>query len=122
MNLKLLSNSLHLFLLLSFFILNVFYTVYSSRNLIQTEKVPCTLNFQNMNYTIITSQCKGPHYPRQECCAAFKEFACPYSQNINDESTDCLTLMLSNIRLYGGYPVGMFGNTCLQGKQHVDCP
>ncbi|CAH8363393.1 unnamed protein product [Eruca vesicaria subsp. sativa] len=119
---KLLSSSLHLFLLLSVFISDGVYTVCSSRNLLQAEKVPCPLNFQFMNYTIILSRCKGPSYPHQECCAAFKEFACPYKQYVNDLSTDCLTLMLSNIRLYGRYPVGLFGNTCLQGRQHVDCP
>ncbi|KAF8050389.1 hypothetical protein N665_1979s0008 [Sinapis alba] len=123
MNLKLLSSSsLHLFLLLSVFISDGVYTVYSSRNLLQTPKVPCPLNFQLLNYTIILSRCKGPRFPQQECCAAFKEFACPYRQYVNDEKTDCLTLMLSNIKLYGGYPVGLFANTCLQGKQHLDCP
>ncbi|KAG2316744.1 hypothetical protein Bca52824_019866 [Brassica carinata] len=122
MNLKLLSTSLHLFLLLSVFISYGVYTVYSSRNLIQIEKVRCPIDFQNMNYTILRSRCKGPHYPHKECCAALKVFACPYSQYLNDKSTDCLALMLSDIRVYGGYyPVGMFENTCLQGRQHIDC-
>ncbi|CAF2153652.1 hypothetical protein BRARA_A02762 [Brassica rapa] len=123
---KLLSSSLSLFLLLSLFISDVFYTVHSSRNLLlQTEKVQCPLDFQipYLNYTIITSQCKGPLYPYPQCCAAFKELACPYKNYLNDESTDCLTLMLTDINLYGGYfPAGLFGNTCLQGRQHIDCP
>lgn len=121
---KLLSSSLSLFLLLSLFISDGVYTVHSSRNLLlQTEKVQCPLDFQILNYTIITSQCKGPHYPSRQCCAAFKELACPYKNYLNDESTDCLTLMLSDINVYGGYcPVGLFGNTCLQGRQHIDCP
>lgn len=122
MKLKLLSSSLHLFLLLSVFISDGIYTVYSSRNLLQTtEKVPCPLNFQFMNYTMITSRCKGPHFPHVECCDAFKEFACPYRNYINDESTDCLTLMLSNIKLYGGYPVGLFSTNCLAGRPLIDC-
>ncbi|KAF2535824.1 hypothetical protein F2Q68_00018912 [Brassica cretica] len=79
MKLKLLSSSLHLFLLLSVFISDGIYTVYSSRNLLQTtEKVSCPMNFQFMNYTIITSRCKGPHFQHIECCDAFKEFACLY--------------------------------------------
>lgn len=120
---KFLSSSLSLFLLLSVFISDGVYTVYSSRNLLQAGKTPCPINFKFMNYTIIiNSRCKGPHFPHVECCAAFRDFACPYRNLVNDESTDCLTLMLSNIRLYGRYPVGLFSSYCLQGKQHLDCP
>ncbi|KAJ0236298.1 hypothetical protein HA466_0256260 [Hirschfeldia incana] len=121
--LKLLSSSLPLFLLLSLFISDGVYTVYSSRNLLlQTEKVRCPVDFQNLNYTIISRRCKGPNYPSKKCCPAFKKLACPYSQYLNDESTDCLALLLSDIKVYGGYyPVGLFENTCLQGRQHIDC-
>ncbi|CAF2036721.1 hypothetical protein BRARA_I00616 [Brassica rapa] len=121
---KLLSSSLPLFLLLSLFISDGVYTVYSSRNLLlQTEKVQCPIDFHYLNYKIIKSRCKGPLYPPLQCCAAFKKLACPYSPYLNDESTDCLTVMLSDISLYGGYyPVGLFGNICLQGRQHIDCP
>ncbi|GJR19921.1 GPI-anchored protein LLG1-like protein [Tanacetum coccineum] len=36
------------------------------RNLLQAKK-PCPVNFEFMNYTIITSQCKGPSYPHELC-------------------------------------------------------
>ncbi|KAH0856372.1 hypothetical protein HID58_084633 [Brassica napus] len=139
MKLKLVSSSLHLLLLISVFISDGIYTVYSSRNLLRTTEkfssqmvfTPCIhqetsfrppKKFHFMNYTIITSRCKGPHFQHIECCDAFKEFACPYRNYINDESTDCLTLMLSNIKLYGGYPVGLFSSYCLlYGKQLSDC-
>ncbi|KAJ4872355.1 LORELEI-LIKE-GPI-ANCHORED PROTEIN 1 [Raphanus sativus] len=121
---KLLYSSLLLFLLLSLFISDGVYTVYSSRNvLLQTEKFRCPIDFQNLNYKIIRSRCKGPLYPPQKCCLAFKKLACPYSGYLNDEGTDCLTLLFSDIKLYGGYyPVGLFENICLQGRQHIDCP
>ncbi|GKF85141.1 GPI-anchored protein LLG1-like protein, partial [Tanacetum coccineum] len=68
------------------------------RNLLQAKK-PCPVNFEFMNYTIITSQCKGPSYPRKLCCDAFKDFACPYSDDLNDLSNECATTMFSYINL-----------------------
>ncbi|KAL0886890.1 hypothetical protein Bca101_010873 [Brassica carinata] len=82
---------------------------------------PCPVNFEFMNYTIITSQCKGPKYPPKKCCAAFKEFACPYADELNDLSNDCATTMFSYINLYGKYPPGLFANSC-QAKGGLKCP
>ncbi|CAL5390193.1 unnamed protein product [Camellia sinensis] len=58
------------------------------RNLLQA-KTACPVNFEFLNYTIITSQCKGPQYVPNSCCPAFKEFACPYVDALNDLSNDC---------------------------------
>ncbi|KAG5376087.1 hypothetical protein IGI04_040683 [Brassica rapa subsp. trilocularis] len=88
MNLNFLSSSLFLFLLLS-----VFSSFISA----------CPVNFEFMNYTIITSQCKGPKYPPKKCCSAFKEFACPYADQLNDFRNDCATTMFSYINLYEKY-------------------
>uniref|UniRef100_M4CF58 GPI-anchored protein LLG1-like domain-containing protein n=2 Tax=Brassica campestris TaxID=3711 RepID=M4CF58_BRACM len=74
-----------------------------------------------MNYTIITSQCKGPKYPPKKCCSAFKEFACPYADQLNDFRNDCATTMFSYINLYGKYPPGLFANSC-QEKGGLKCP
>lgn len=74
-----------------------------------------------MNYTIITSQCKGPKYPPKKCCSAFKEFACPYADQLNDLRNDCATTMFSYINLYGKYPPGLFANSC-QEKGGLKCP
>ncbi|KAF5773988.1 putative GPI-anchored protein LORELEI [Helianthus annuus] len=81
------------------------------RTLLQLKK-PCPVNFEFMNYTIITSRCRGPRYPADLCCPAFKEFACPYSRELNDLSNDCSTIMFSYINHYGNYPPGVFSSLC----------
>ncbi|KAJ9562702.1 hypothetical protein OSB04_007862 [Centaurea solstitialis] len=60
------------------------------RNLLQAKK-PCPVNFRFMNYTIITSRCNGPQYPPNLCCQAFKDFACPYAEDLNDLSNNSAT-------------------------------
>ncbi|PWA68972.1 hypothetical protein CTI12_AA300790 [Artemisia annua] len=82
----------------------------------------CPLNFEFMNYTIITSQCKGPRYPAKLCCDAFNDFACPYSDELNDLSNKCQTLMFSYINVYGNYPLGLFSRRCRDDKQGLVCP
>ncbi|CAL9768197.1 unnamed protein product [Musa acuminata subsp. burmannicoides] len=93
----------------------------AGRSLLQ-EKSSCPISFENMNYTIITSKCKGPQYPAKLCCGAFKEFACPYADQLNDETNDCATTMFSYINLYGKYPPGLFASECREGKEGLACP
>ncbi|ESW20646.1 hypothetical protein PHAVU_005G003700 [Phaseolus vulgaris] len=93
----------------------------TGRNLLQAKK-GCSVNFEFLNYTIITSKCKGPHYPPKECCNSFKEFACPYADVINDLTNECATTMFSYINLYGKYPPGLFSNECREGKLGLECP
>ncbi|KAK4796095.1 hypothetical protein SAY86_028421 [Trapa natans] len=81
----------------------------------------CTVDFENQNYTILTSQCKGPQYQTKLCCAAFKQFACPFVDEANDLTTDCASTMFSYINLYGKYPPGLFANECKEGKESLDC-
>lgn len=81
----------------------------------------CPVNFEFLNYTIITSQCKGPLYLPSLCCPAFKEFACPYVDYLNDLSNDCATIMFSYINLYGKYPPGLFSSECREGKLGLAC-
>ncbi|KAF5180816.1 Gpi-anchored protein lorelei [Thalictrum thalictroides] len=92
----------------------------TGRTLLQT-KAPCKVNFEFANYTVITSQCKGPKYPAEQCCDAFKKFACPYADAINDEKTECATTMFSYINLYGKYPPGLFSSECKEDKQGLNC-
>ncbi|XP_038685021.1 GPI-anchored protein LLG1 [Tripterygium wilfordii] len=94
---------------------------FTGRNLLQAKKA-CPVNFEFMNYTIITSQCKGPKYPADKCCPAFKQFACPYAEEISDLSTDCASTMFSYINLYGKYPAGIFASECQEGKEGLSCP
>jgi len=81
----------------------------------------CAMNFEFQNYTIITSKCKGPKFPADQCCGAFKEFACPFRDYINDDSSDCSSAMFSYINLYGKYPPGLFANICREGKKGLEC-
>ncbi|XP_004294877.1 PREDICTED: GPI-anchored protein LORELEI [Fragaria vesca subsp. vesca] len=91
------------------------------RNLLQAKK-GCPVNFEFLNYTIITSQCKGPRYPADPCCASFKELACPYTDVLNDLTNECASIMFSYINLYGNYPPGLFANECREGKLGLECP
>lgn len=90
------------------------------RSLLQAKK-SCSVDFENQNYTILTSHCKGPQYTPKLCCGAFKEFACPFVDQINDLTTDCASTMFSYINLYGKYPPGLFANECKEGKDGLDC-
>lgn len=82
----------------------------------------CPVNFEFQNYTIITSQCKGPSYPAKQCCAALVEFACPFADEINDSSNDCASTMFSYINIYGKYPPGLFASECKGDKNGLPCP
>ncbi|KAL6275423.1 hypothetical protein ACE6H2_019024 [Prunus campanulata] len=91
------------------------------RNLLQAKK-GCPVNFEFLNYTVIISRCKGPQYPAAQCCAAFKELACPYTDVLNDLTNECASIMFSYINLYGNYPPGLFANECHDGKEGLLCP
>ncbi|XP_058751278.1 GPI-anchored protein LLG1-like [Vicia villosa] len=93
---------------------------FTGRALLQTMKA-CEVDFEHQNYTIIISQCKGPRYPRRACCEAFKEFACPFADEINDLTTNCATIMFSYIKANGKYPPGLFAHECREGQKGLDC-
>ncbi|KAF5481282.1 hypothetical protein F2P56_001949 [Juglans regia] len=92
----------------------------TGRALLQTKK-SCSVNFESQNYTILTSRCKGPQYTPEACCGAFKDFACPFADAINDLTTDCASTMFSYINLYGKYPPGLFANLCREGQLGLNC-
>ncbi|XP_021754244.1 GPI-anchored protein LLG1-like isoform X2 [Chenopodium quinoa] len=92
----------------------------SGRHLLQATK-DCPLDVQHWNYTIITSRCKGPKYPANICCGAFKELACPYTPTLNDVTNNCATTLFSYINLYGKYPPGLFANVCRDSKRGLEC-
>ncbi|KAK3006004.1 hypothetical protein RJ639_016019 [Escallonia herrerae] len=85
------------------------------------KKKACPVNFENQNYTIMTSQCKGPNYQARSCCGAFKQLACPFSQQINDLKNDCASTLFSYINLYGKYPPGLFASLCREDQDGIDC-
>ncbi|CAH8314562.1 unnamed protein product [Eruca vesicaria subsp. sativa] len=92
----------------------------TSRALLR-EKKPCKEDFANKDYTIITSRCKGPNYQANECCSAFKEFACPYAEAISDKTTECAAEMFYFIEIYGHYPLRLFVDMCSEGEGGMDC-
>jgi hypothetical protein len=81
----------------------------------------CSADFQFKNYTILTSQCKGPKFLPAGCCNGFKDFACPYADDINDMTNDCAITMFNYINLYGRYPPGLFANICTEGIFGLEC-
>ncbi|KAL3508308.1 hypothetical protein ACH5RR_027709 [Cinchona calisaya] len=93
----------------------------TGRNLLQAKQ-NCPINFEFQNYNIITSKCKGPQYLPSLCCPAFKEFACPFVEALNDLTNDCATTMFSYINLNGKYPPGLFASECTEGKEGLACP
>ncbi|KAI5066092.1 hypothetical protein GOP47_0018716 [Adiantum capillus-veneris] len=95
--------------------------VIPNRHLLQVL-TPCSVNFQVQNYTIITSECKGPQYPANACCAAFVKFACPFFEELNDNTTDCANTMFNYINIYGRYPSGLFANECRGDDKGLPCP
>ncbi|KAL6334706.1 hypothetical protein AAG906_021365 [Vitis piasezkii] len=66
--------------------------------------------------------CEGPQYSPKLCCGAFKDFACPYADELNDLTNDCASTMFSYINLYGKYPPGLFVSECREGKEGLECP
>ncbi|XP_078437186.1 GPI-anchored protein LLG2-like [Wolffia australiana] len=91
-----------------------------SRTLLQA-KTNCPISFEFMNYTVLTSECKGPRYPPELCCPAFVKFACPYADVLNDPTNTCASTMFSYINLNGNYPAGLFANTCVGSKRGLEC-
>ncbi|GAB2233881.1 hypothetical protein Droror1_Dr00003112 [Drosera rotundifolia] len=92
----------------------------TGRSLLQARR-GCPVDFENQNYIILTSQCKGPQYSAKLCCTAFTEFACPFAAELNDMQNDCATTMFSYINLVGKYPPGLFANECKEGKEGLTC-
>lgn len=94
--------------------------VQTGRALLQ-QQGNCPIDFERENYTIITSQCKGPHYNSTICCNAFKQLACKHAQEINNVQNGCATTMFNYINLYGKYPPGLFANMCKEDKEGLNC-
>ncbi|KAL7186829.1 hypothetical protein ACSBR2_028532 [Camellia fascicularis] len=105
--------SLFLFVFLLLTCLSAFASVFISA---------CPVDFEFKNYTIITSQFEGPKYPPNICCAAFKEFACPFVDELNDLTNDCASTIFSYINLHGKYPARLFSRECHEGKRGLECP
>ncbi|EEF44440.1 GPI-anchored protein LLG1 [Ricinus communis] len=93
---------------------------HSGRTLLQVKK-ECNISFENLDYSVLTKNCKGPQYPVKPCCGALTEFACPYAETLNDRTNNCAETMFSYINLYGKYPPGLFANECRGDKDGLSC-
>ncbi|RHN50458.1 hypothetical protein MtrunA17_Chr6g0457601 [Medicago truncatula] len=100
---------------------NIFESAASTGRALLQDLKACKVDFENQNYTFITSQCKAPRYPPKSCCEAFKQFACPFADELNDLTTDCAAVMFGYINAYGKYPLGLFASECREGKKGLDC-
>ncbi|XP_042041605.1 GPI-anchored protein LLG1-like [Salvia splendens] len=92
----------------------------NGRTLLQIKK-PCPVNIENLNYTIITSQCKGPNYPPEPCCSSLTELACPIAKDLNDQTNDCDDQLFSYITTIGKYPPGLFSSVCKDSERGLEC-
>ncbi|XP_048546810.1 GPI-anchored protein LLG1-like [Triticum urartu] len=91
-----------------------------SRTLLDASK-PCPVDFAAANYTVLTSRCSWPPFDPSRCCPAFKDFACPYVNYLNNNN-DCSVTMFQYIHFYGNYRPGLFFHNCNEGPKGVECP
>ncbi|XP_044468018.1 GPI-anchored protein LLG1-like [Mangifera indica] len=105
----------------SAFIADDVFGSHGGRNLGQAKK-DCPVDFKSLDFTILTSQCKGPKFAPASCCKAFKEYACPYADAINDPTTDCAAVLFNYIWRVGHYPPGVFRAQCHKGDKVISCP
>lgn len=82
----------------------------------------CPINIEYLNYTIVTSQCKGPDYPPGQCCSGLTELACPIADELNDLSNVCSERFFSYLITEGKYPAGLFSGMCRGNKEELPCP
>ncbi|KAK4404094.1 GPI-anchored protein LLG1 [Sesamum angolense] len=82
------------------------------RSLRQQPQKTCKA-VENLNYSLLTSQCKGPNYTVQHCCVPLKQLLCPILHQFNDLSTPCAEMFFCNAN-YLGSPTGLFH---VEGKE-----
>ncbi|XP_011100611.1 GPI-anchored protein LLG2-like [Sesamum indicum] len=90
----------------------------SGRSLQQDQTCP---EVENMNYTVLTSQCKGPNYTQERCCEPMKQLLCPIAAKFNDLSSPCGRIFFCNVDYLGNYPPRLFAGLCKEGKKGLDC-
>jgi len=69
----------------------------------------------------VVSSCRGVP-SAQRCCGAFKTYACPYSDVINDNSENgCASAMFFEINVRGRLRPGIFSQLCVEGPFGLRC-
>ncbi|KAI5014400.1 hypothetical protein ZWY2020_055790 [Hordeum vulgare] len=56
----------------------------------------------------VQSSCVGQTIPQRQCCAAFKNFLCPYRATLNDIDNGCAARMMARIHQLCQVPKGYF--------------
>uniref|UniRef100_A0A8I6WQE3 GPI-anchored protein LLG1-like domain-containing protein n=1 Tax=Hordeum vulgare subsp. vulgare TaxID=112509 RepID=A0A8I6WQE3_HORVV len=56
----------------------------------------------------VQSSCVGQTIPQRRCCAAFKNFLCPYRATLNDIDNGCAARMMARIHQLCQVPKGYF--------------
>ncbi|KAG9140606.1 hypothetical protein Leryth_022493, partial [Lithospermum erythrorhizon] len=92
----------------------------TGRRQLQVE-TNCPVDFEILDYSVITNKCKMPNYLANVCCSSFLDFACPYADQLNDLGNNCAGTMFSYIQAKGKYPPGLFAMECKGDKQGLSC-
>ncbi|XP_019170632.1 PREDICTED: GPI-anchored protein LLG1-like isoform X1 [Ipomoea nil] len=90
----------------------------------EEEEKKCAF-VNNMNYTIVTSQCtRQPlSYPVATCCKSLKRLMCKYRDQLNP-NPKCAFFMFENLHNKGKYPPTILKYLCEQfegKKKDLDC-
>ena len=88
--------------------------------LINKYDADCPVDFESLDIRILTSRCKGPDFPAAPCCDAFKKFACPYADILNDQNNNCAESMFRIINV--NFPPGLFFDKCVDSERGIECP
>jgi hypothetical protein len=69
----------------------------------------------------IGSKCRGQEIPKPQCCAAVKDFACPYSDLVDELTNGCNVELLDKAQTFCSVPIGYFG-FCGDSEFGISCP
>ncbi|KAI3502122.1 hypothetical protein L1887_30153 [Cichorium endivia] len=78
---------------------------------------PCPADFEHKIYTVMTSNCRGPHYKTELCCNALEDIACSHVNGLNDLTGDCIIINSDYLGYHGNYATGLFAKLCSNGEK-----
>ncbi|TVU15350.1 hypothetical protein EJB05_38868 [Eragrostis curvula] len=83
----------------------------------------CPVQFERMpGIKTVVNSCRPPQPSEQRCCGAFKAFACPYFDLINDNANNgCASQMFYDIIVRGRLSPGLFSYLCHDGAVGLNC-
>lgn len=83
----------------------------------------CPVRFDHTRgISAVWGSCRDrPVVSPERCCGAFKTFACPYSDLINDAANGCANDMFFQIIVRGRLRPGLFSQMCVEGPLGLQC-